>query len=235
MRTPSEGGLRTVAVSSLEKEDGMIKLLRIAGLALVGLGVAAGAGVAFAALSNTENASGTVNVTSTSADLYICETGQVAGPACGSDDSDGAENIFESIEDLRPGETVTYDIRLKNVGTEPFLVSDASLSISEGADPGNDCPASPSPLYGSGPNDNYYNTWGVSILGKAGDADNDNTGEYPNGIPEFQLETRSYTQLPIHIAAGDYEDVRLRLTMAVEGVGACDSNTWNVSWSFTAQ
>ena len=51
----------------------------------------------YAQLSDTQTASGAVNVTSTSPDLYICEPDGTAGPDCGADDSGVTSRMLSSI------------------------------------------------------------------------------------------------------------------------------------------
>lgn len=207
-----------------------MKQLKLLGLLGTLSALAIGAGLAYAALGDTQSASGSVNVSTTSADLYICEPGNAAGPACGSDDNDGNEAIFESLEDLRPGQTAQWDVRLKNVGTVPFMVTGVTLTTAENNDPGSDCPEGS--LTSSGPSDSYYNyPYGISLLGKNGDPANDNPYNN-NDIPAFSGET-DYQGYGILIAPGDYEDVRLRLRLQLQNTANCDGNAWNVAWNFT--
>jgi len=64
-------------------------------------------GVAFAQLSSVQRASGSINVTSSaSADLYICEPNSTQGPDCGADDSGADELVFETVEDMLPGDVI---------------------------------------------------------------------------------------------------------------------------------
>jgi len=210
--------------------------------------VALGAAV-WAQLAGTQTASGTVTVSSTSASLYICEPNSTPVPDCGPDDSDADEAVFETLENIRPGGTVEWDIRLKNAGTEDWLVTGVTLGIAEVSDPGGDCPDDalqsaphPSGRYATSPA-------GVFILGKAGDDLNDNPSGLP-GVLQFARESNPYSYLGPHIkvAAGDYEDVRLRLellsfvspsptpwgpTPTPVSTASCDGNEWNVSWQFT--
>lgn len=209
-----------------------MKQLRLLGLLCVLGALAVGAGIAYAALGDTQSASGSVNVSSTSADLYICEPGAVAGPACGADDNTGDESVFESLEDLRPGETEQWDIRLKNNGTTPFHITEATLSINETNDPGNDCPTYA--LIATGPPNanNYDYQQGIALLGKGGDVANDNPQDL-EGVQYFRSEADRYTSYGIKIAPGDYEDVRLRLRLQLQDTENCDGNTWAVAWNFT--
>ena len=202
-----------------------MRKLKYLGVLAVFVTLAAGAGVVVAALGDTEDASGTINVSSESADLYICEPGNVDGPDCGPDDSDGAEIVFEGLEDLRPGDIVEYDVRLKNVGTVPFVVLDAEFEATETNDPDNDCPQGVLSAYSDG-----YPYVGVTILGKDGDWLNDNVYDVDAiRFPVFD----SYQDLSIAIAPGDFEDVRLALRLNLQNSVNCDSNEWDVSWTFT--
>jgi len=204
--------------------------------------------VVLAQLTDSQTASGTVTVSSTAADLYICEPNSTPGPDCGSDDSGADEAIFETLENIRPGGVVEWDIRIKNTGTQDFLVTGAPVTIVETADPGGDCP------------DNALQPVqfqfqfppavpGVLLLGKAGDPVNDNPAGLI-GVPSFTYESfGSIFSRNIKVAAGDYEDLRLRLQLPVSIVPGpsptafpaptpistenCAGNEWNVSWVLT--
>jgi len=149
---------------------------RLIPFVVVAIAVGVLAGVVYAQLGDTQTASGSVNVaTSASADLYICEPGDIPGPECGEDDSGEDEAIFESVENMLPGDQVQWDIRLKNTGTEDWIISDARVTVVETVDPGNDCRNN---ALGTGRttngSSNAGTTDGVFILGKDGDAANDN-------------------------------------------------------------
>ncbi len=93
---------------------------------VVALAGAVSAGIVLAQLGDTQTASGTINATTTSADLYICEPDSTPGPACGSDDSGADETVFETLEDIRPGDRVEWAVRLQNVGVVDWLVTMSS-------------------------------------------------------------------------------------------------------------
>ena len=199
-------------------------LILIAGFALVSGTLA---GLVFANFGDTQTASGGVNVTTTSADLYICEPGGTIGPDCGADDSEADEIIFETIEDLLPLESASWDIRLKNVGSEPWIVSSAGARKVETVDLGDDC------------SDNllrFLGQQGVLILGKEGDTVNDNPIE--SGFTRFgRIDDPgggSESYVNIKVAPADYEDIRLQVFLPggpdTEG---CDDNEWNVFWEFS--
>lgn len=178
------------------------------------IAVALIAGVAFATLVDSKTASGTVNATSTSPDLYICETGVTAGPACGSDDSGADEAIFESLENIKPGAIIVQDLRLVNTGSETWTVSGVVLGISELADPGLDCPDGtlkflPKPSAANNPD----SLIGVQILGKANDPLNDNTRTDLFPIMLHRL-VPGEQERNIRVLSGDFEDVRLLLQMS---------------------
>ena len=83
-------------------------------------------------------------------------------------------------------------------------------------------------IFGPPPNP----TDGVFILGKDGDPQNDNTGGV-SGAPLFNMINGTGPfSLHIRVAAGDYEDVRLRLKLGGAGTDNCDGNEWNVAWEF---
>jgi len=202
---------------------------------LVAVGVVAG--VALAQMTDSQTASGTITATSTSADLYICEPDSTPGPACGSDDSGADETVFETLEDIRPGDTVQWDIRLRNGGTVDWTVTTVTLTVVEILDPGADCPAN-ALLPGRYPPTAGISEAGVFVLGKAGDDLNDNAAAGSvQGAHYFTREFNANTfpsAVHIRVAAGDYEDLRLRLQLSGSGTENCDGNEWNVSWAFTS-
>lgn len=208
----------------------------------------------YAQLSDSQTASGTVTVSSTAADLYICEPGATPGPDCGADDSDADETVFEGLENIRPGEIREWDIRLKNTGTEDFVVTGAPITILETTDPGGDCPDNALQPVQMG----FFfppAVPGVLLVGKNGDPVNDNPSGL-TGLPAFAYESFGFVQTRnIKIAAGDYEDVRLRLQLPfgissspsptafptatpasptpAGSIENCSGNEWSVSFVFT--
>ena len=194
-----------------------------AALLIAAVAGAVTAGVVLAQLGDTQTASGSINATTTSADLYICEPDSTPGPACGSDDSGADETVFEALENLLPGDVVEYDVRLQNIGTTVWALSEILVGISEVADSGDDCPNSVLTI-GQG-------RAGIGVLGKAGDPQNDN----PGGLVGFlgYNEVGGGAQRVIKVVAGDYEDIRLQLQMSGNNAEGCDGNEWDVSWDFT--
>ena len=205
--------------------------------------VAAGAlgAVVFAQLGDTQTSSGTINVSTTSADLYICEPDSTPGPDCGSDDSGADETVFETLEDMLPADRVQWDIRLKNVGTEHWIVTaggqfdpvtfDPPVTVVETLDPGDDCP--------DGALGEPFPT-SVTVLGKNGDELNDNivvdSPQHVPGATFFLRESLFPSQsnrVQIIVAPGEYEDLRLRLELDAAGTENCDGNEWSVSWELT--
>src|SRR3990172_11834758 len=77
------GGVAQCRVGPLGRKGGttmrqfgpMLLLVAVAGAAAV---------VVYAQLTDTQTASGTITVSSTAADLYICEPNATPGPDCGS-------------------------------------------------------------------------------------------------------------------------------------------------------
>lgn len=197
--------------------------------------------VVFAQLSDTQTSSGTVNVSSTSADLYICEPDTTPGPACGSDDSGADEVVFEALENITPGGVAEWDLRLKNVGTGDWIVTGATLTIVETVDPGADCPndaLQPPNILSEKPPGEISNptTAGVFIIADPSSDDPASPNLLP-GVPIFLVEffPNIFFERNIKVAAGDYEDVRLPLELQPLGTENCDGNEWNVSWVFTVQ
>lgn len=216
-------------------------------------------GVVLADLLGGQRAGGTVNVTTEAAELHICETfGEVfsattttttiqfiPGPDCGFDDSGADEEVFETVENISPGRTAEWDVRLKNVGTRDWIVQDVVLGVVERHDPGNDCidfalePGRILPgLFSSA--EPLQSLAGVFVLT---DGDNDNL----RGIPGFATFAREddFFGRPLHIkvTADGFEDVRLRLWLPGEvassttpiDIGNCEGNVWNVSWQFVVR
>lgn len=96
-------------------------------------------GVALA-ITDSQSTSGTITATSSGVDLYVCEASDaVQGPTCASDDSGADEIIFEGPDDLHPGETIQWDLRLKNIGVQLWQVTTAQPVITIASDPGGDC------------------------------------------------------------------------------------------------
>ncbi len=201
---------------------------------LVAVAGAVSAGIVLAQLGDTQTASGTVNVTTVSSDLYICEPNGTPGPACGSDDNGDDEAIFETLENLRPGDLIQWDIRLTNIGPEDWTVTNVSLSINETVDPGSDCPST-ALTKGNHSSTGEGSREGVFVLGKAGDDLNDNS---IGGSGDFLRELNPSAGASrfigtIRVAVGDYEDLRLRLRLLSSiAVAGCDGNEWNVNWVF---
>ncbi len=199
--------------------------------------IAAGAlgAAVFAQLGDTQTSSGTNNVSTTSPDLYICEPDSTPGPDCGSDDSGADETVFETLEDMLPADRVQWDIRLKNVGTEDWIVTAGgqfdTVTVVETLDPGDDCPD-------GALGDPFPTT--VKVLGKDGDELNDNiVVDSPQHVPGAAIFVRESlfpsqsNRVQIIVAPGDYEDLRLRLELDAAGTENCDGNEWSVSCEFT--
>jgi hypothetical protein len=144
--------------------------------------------------------------------------------------------VFEMAENLRPGETATWPIRLRNFGTSTWVVSGVRLDTVATADPGAACPVS---VFGAArhPNLGHFSEAGVYVLGKDGDVLNDNTINPQwgfEGFPQFLADIDRNTRIVVRVAAGDYEDVLLRVGLfGGTGVEGCDSSQWNVTWTFT--
>ncbi len=176
--------------------------------------------VVYAQLTDTRSASGSLSAaTSASVDLYICEPDSTVGPACGSDDSGADETIFETLEDLTPGDLVSWDIRLQNVGADEWTILLADGQIAETVDPGSDC-------------DTLPRFEGLTVLGKDGDGLNDNrlSGEFIPGAPNFTNVGTGNIQ--IRVAAGDYEDLRINVLFPAPATG-CDGNEWSIDLDLT--
>lgn len=141
------------------------------------------------AFSDTRTATGSVNATAGSTDLYICEGSRTQpGPQCVQDDMGADEDIFEGLEDLLPGRVSHWDIRIKNVGTTAWDVLTAAPQITIASDPGGDCLAmlTGSPAFGF-----------VQLLGRAPDSTSivgtlGNLGSRPMGVAANRTTNRVY-------------------------------------------
>ncbi len=198
---------------------------RLLALALGGVAALAIAALVYAQLGDTQEAGGSVNATSTSADLYICQPDATPGPACGSDDNGADELVFETLEDIRPGEVVEWGLRLKNVGSDDWTVTGVTLTVTETADPNNDCPDD-ALRAGSDPTMGTPSPEGVFAVST-------NNNIAGTGAPEFALLESTDPARNIRVLAGGYEDVRLMLVLYPVGTDSCDGNEWDVSWEFT--
>ena len=191
---------------------------------------------------DSQTSSGAVNVTTESADLYICEpAGSTGDPDCPGDDSAGDETIFETNESLYPGATVSWDIRLRNVGGLSWDVTGAVTTITETQDPGADCNSTPTTvvtLLGNPPYDFNYDT------APYGGAVNDNhlvlvdtrTTAAPTP-PSFRTENRYLIDFAgdgaVHAAPGGYDDMRIRVTLPGSVGVQCKDNIWDVGIAWT--
>ena len=190
-------------------------------LALVSLALLVGVGLfaaptVLALFTDSHSVSGSVNVTSDSVDLYICDitgtdTTSATCPGIG-DDSLGDEIIFEGLENLVPDGVALWDIRLLNVGelawdsnSRPFPV------VTEVNDPGADCDYAPAVSF--------------SVLGKDGDSLNDNhSAGSSTGWPRADV----YGYVRIHVEPGDFEDVRIGATLSANAGNECRDNAWDI-------
>ena len=200
-------------------------------LAAVGLMVS----VVFGVWTGTQTASGTVNATTDSPDLYLCEA-EGEGIGCGQDDSGSDEIIFEGLEDLLPASFASSNLRLRNVGANSLDVMSVELVVTETADPGNDCDVTPEVKIG--------------VLGKVPysaemsfpfrtPSINDNHGSQfasDNGLQLFirAVDDPLYIEesgfgMAVHIDAGDYEDFRVDVILLASTPDACEENVWDIT------
>lgn len=211
-------------------------------LTVVAVLVGVGTAIVLAQFSDEKETAGAVSLAGPGAiDLYICEPGPqggepVPGPGCGPDDNGtfngppGADEvIFENIENLTPNDTTQWDIRLRNTGTLPWLLTNTSLQFSnadpsvvliqEVEDPGPDCTIVP--------------VVSATILGKAGDEVNDNVlASFFSGLSR---ESSPGSDYQVRVAAGDYEDLRLRVTIPANAGNECIGSIWDIiiTWTTT--
>ncbi len=195
-------------------------------LATVGLTVSVVLGV----WTGTQTASGTVNTTSVSPDLYLCEP-ESEGIGCGTDDSGPDEIIFEGLEDLLPASFASSNVRLRNIGVSPLDVLSAEVVVTEAADPGADCNVTPVVV--------------IRVLGRVPyvtgywESVNDNHGvAFANatGVQPFAraLDDPRYAQYPgygvaVHIAVGDYEDFVVDVILLATTPDTCEENVWDIT------
>ena len=213
----------------------MIRYIVTALLVATFVGSVATAGVLLAqTFKDTQTSSGAINVTTESADLYICEpSGTTGDPDCPGDDSLADEAIFENTENLFPGQTASWNVRLRNVGTMPWDVSDVQIVPVETFDPGNDCDDLP--------------IIGITTLELKDDdhIDLETNDEALPALPGFRTEQRHlithvgfgnpYHWVTVHVAVGGKEDLKIRVTMPLTLAGECQDNVWdiNIAWMVT--
>jgi len=198
----------------------------VAVLAAVGLTVSAVLGV----WTGTQTAGGTVNATTASPDLYLCEP-EGEGVGCGPDDSGADETFFEGLENLLPSSFASSSLRLRNIGTNPLDVLSAESVVTETADPGEDCYLTPDVV--------------IRVLGKVPyvtgmwQSVNDNhSASFANatGLQPFAraLDDPQYAQSPgygvaVHIAADDYEDFLVDVILPATAPDSCEDNVWDIT------
>lgn len=190
----------------------------------------------WAAFTSSQSASGEVSVaTSNDVALYICEPiggeDEVIDPAfkllCPGDDSGRDEVIFDATEKALPGDTVVWDIRLRNDGSFAWDVSGVATSASNSIG-GGTCP-------------NSLGLLDYSILGKASDSANDNhlSPSYTNSVvhaatAEILREGLSATdKAVVHVEPGDFEDIRLRFLFSESAPNGCKGSVWSVGTGWT--
>ena len=203
-------------------------------IASVVLAVAAGSlavQTVWALFTDSQSATGSVNFTSETGftDLYICDVTGIAStsPTCPGvgDDSLADEIIFESLEDMVPGQTVQWDIRLRNIGTLAWdsldFPSGGDLSVTEASDPYGSCDSPPAISF--------------RVLGKAGDTVNDNHSNSVSTRWQQEGRTGDQNRVQIHIEPGDFEDVRVRANLPTSAGDTCLGNVWDISFVIDAR
>jgi len=201
---------------------------------MLGAAAALGASLGLATpWTDTRALEGQVSVASPLPELlYICEpTGPDPEP-CPGDDSGADEIIFEGLEDITPGRTVSYDIRLRNISDQSgsnvdWDISALSIDITEVVDPGDDCDAVPTIwLEVTSENDNHY------------------TGDAPPipGSPSFGPALCSggfmgqyHSDCVVHVAPGEHEDMVAFAELPLDTPMACEGNVWDISIQPTVQ
>ncbi len=201
-------------------------LFALVALAAVGLTVSVVLGV----WTGTQTASGTVNATTASPDLYLCEP-ESEGIGCGPDDSGADEIIFEGLEDLLPSSFTSASLRLRNIGANPLDVLSAEPVVAETADPGADCDVTPDVVIrvlGKVPYVTDY--WG-SVNDNHGVAFANATGVQPfaRALDDPRYASYSGYGVAVHIAAGDYEDFVVDVILLATTPDACEENVWDIT------
>jgi hypothetical protein len=222
-------------------EETVMKLRLMATLIVFAAAGGLAGGMSMALWTGSQTASGNVNATTASADLYICEPENSIGPNCGSDDSGADETIFEDLENLLPGDEWSAWMRLRNTGANAWYILAANPVVTEVSDPGADCdllPTADTYLYGK-----------TVVETGAHDYCNDNT---PTGTPswpsgELQAFPR-WPSLPLYGACGsqagsyyvqvrpnDYEDMVVRVRLPFNAPAGCEDNVWDISVEWQVQ
>jgi hypothetical protein len=204
---------------------------RIAGVVTVLAAAGLTVSVALGVWGGTQTASGTVNATTDSPDLYLCEPAET-GVGCGPDDSGADEIIFEGLEDMLPSSAASSRLRLRNAGANPMDVLSAVPAVAEVADPDNDCEAVPDALirvlgkipYVTNLWQNVYDNHGNEF------ADAQGLQIFPRAIGDPQyLRDDPWHGTAVHIEPGDYEDFRVEVILLTTLPAACEENVWDIT------
>lgn len=209
-------------------------------------------GVAWGLMINSQVASAELTAASSSDfTLHICEPGAAAPTAtplepegwCPVDDDGGGvdlrdELVFEDVSSLTPGEIVLWDVRLVNAGNASawdLWSYDVDIAEKPDGDPGDDCTV---PL-------ELLNLFDLGVaIGDGGtfpdpnqhggrltyDVYNDNHNDPITGVPDA-IELPPYARV-VHVEAGEYEDVRLRVRLPADAGNECLDTTWTLSIQF---
>lgn len=175
--------------------------------------------------TDTQTSSGQVNVVSAYPELlYICEPAGPDPEPCPGDDSGADEIIFEGLEDLIPGHTASYDVRLRNISDEgdanvDWDISALSIDITEVVDPGDDCDTVPTAwLEVTSANDNH-----------------DSADPPIPGSPIFWGAQCGSHLCIVHVAPGEHEDMRALAELPLDTPTECEGNAWDISIQPTVQ
>lgn len=180
--------------------------------------------------ADSQNTFGEIQVTSGSADLYVCEpTGTSGDPICPGDDSGADEIIFEGDEDMVPFSVRNWDLRLVNNGDLAWDVHEIIFTLNEVADPNSDCDVLP-----TGQQTGFFDAppGFPTLIALAPDADDHTSAGGGRYTPPFEFMPNNTR---VHVAPGDYEDIRIASAMPGSLPTSCRGNVWSMSFSLVVE
>ena len=199
----------------------MPKRKLVAAILAIALGAALGGALVMAApWTDTQTASGTVTVSSTQDELYICDVTGVTDPRlppeappaafnwCVGDDSGPDETILETDEALTPNSAASWDFYLVNIGTADWDITQLTTTITETVDPGADCTNEPV----------------VLLSNLSGGGHTPGTEPYP-GSPVISGEVA-------HAPAGGALFMRINASLPGSLPAECQGNAWDIVLQF---
>lgn len=202
---------------------------------------------AVAVFTDTQYTTGEVtSATAATLSLHICEPigghDETGDPACPGDDNLDDEIIFENVEGLATGfaDHAHWDVRLRNAGDVLWDLHEVHYTATETADPGADCAVLPE-VHVTVLGQSFYeqSSKEVNDNHKYGDnPDNLNGSRLYNDMTGWNHAINGQTfyksdAFRVHVAPGDYEDMRVKIWLSEEAGDECQGNAWDISLSWT--